>query len=341
MSIVEAAKQGWLSNQLWYVDNNSGNYRYDVAGIGRIMTIDPWQGYWIFAKEDVNLIIPPFEGKKLDGTNTYKALASTQSVQTLAMAETNAVWLTGTGDLVDDQGWPVGSCGLEWDIARSMTAWQKGYLVLDGFGGLHALGGSDEAASFDFGFDIARRVVSEENHYYVLDGFGTVHAGANSTPLPQAVHFESDLARDIELVNRNADAGLPVVPPPPGSPLPEIQLDYYLLDAYGRVYPMGDLPELGYPELDEPVAKDMALTPDGKGYYVVDAYGHVYGFGSAQVFEEETPVFAQSRIERIIAVNGGYYLLDCLGQVYAAGAAKEKPLGMDLGLDIVRDVIIN
>ena len=201
-----------------------------------------------------------------------------------------------------------------------------------------------------FDFDIARQLVPYNGGYYILDGLGGLHAGGGCPELPLAACFEADLARAVALVEVKDELQDPLeaeidrllpVPPPPGQPNVGSQLAYYLLDAYGRVYPVGGVPQRGYPELSGPVAVDLALTPQGDGDYVVDAYGHVYGFGNAPVFEGQTPLFDTPRIVRIIAVEGGYSLVDVSGRLYAAGEAVVEPLAVGVGLEVVRDVVLN
>ena len=354
VSIVQAARRGWVSNQLWYYDSNANFYRFDIADFGSIMTIEPWRGYWIYVKKDLTLILPPFPHEapsKGKGSVTQNAQMTTASVMDLPPSGSKVTLLTAQGDLVSGAGSPIASCGLGWDIARSVARWQGGYLVLDGFGGLHALGDAQPVdVTPEFDCDLARRIITRPEGYYLLDGFGGLHAGGEVPELPQAVRFEEDLARDVELVELSDDSvdaleaeimRLLPVPSPPGQLGVGKQLAYYLLDAYGRVYPVGGVAQLGYVQLDAPVAKDMAVTPGGDGYYIVDAYGRVYGFGNAPVFEGDTPVFDHARIERIVAVEGGYYLLDAFGLVYAAGAAPELPLSVTFGFDSVRDVLID
>lgn len=355
LGIVEAAAAGWVANQLWYLDADLKRHRYDVAGFGSIQNIEPWVGYWIWAKEDLTLVIPPLaplEDPPLPG----KALSTAPSVcaaEVLGKSQTGSemALLTSTGGLIDGWGTPLGSLGLGWDIARSLARWQEGYQVLDGYGGLHAMAGAAPVESeVEYGFDIARRLVPYNGGYYVLDGLGGVQAGGGCPPLPQAVCFEEDLARAMVLVELEAEMRDPVeaeierqlpVPPPPGQPGESSQLAYYLLDAYGRVYPVGGLPQRGYAELDRPVAVDLALTPQGDGYYVVDAYGNVFGFGNAPIFEGQTPVFESPRVVRIMAVEQGYYLVDVSGRFYGAGQAAAEPQGGGVGLDVIRDVVLD
>ncbi len=351
MGILDAARNSWVSNQLWYVDPVSDYYKYDTAGFGRVMTIDPWQGYWMYANEAVTLILPPapYESALKKDVAAMTASSSLLSAWRPVPGDSPALFLTGFGDLVDQSGYVVDTVGFEWDIARSVSKWQNGYLILDGMGGVHALGQSlPPSPSLNFGFDIARRVVSAKAGYYVLDGYGNLHPGGDAPALPIAARFENDLARDIELVavssaTQSQDSSLKALPPVPSLPgraAAEQEWNYYLMDAYGQVYPVGDLPKLGSPELSEPIAADLAVVPGGDGYYVTDVYGKVYGFGNAPVFAGDTPVFEEACIERIVTVPGGYYLLDCYGRAYAAGAAKDQPLGLDFGFDIVRDMLL-
>jgi hypothetical protein len=334
VTVFEAAQNGWVTNQLWYFDNDARQYVFDTAGFGEVIPMEPWKGYWLYARKNVDLILPPVEY-----SGTKPVLAMTSANQTNAALTSPFVFLTDKGDLLDGHGRPMDSCGMNWDIARDMALWQDGFLVLDGFGGLHALAGAEPLPNrLNFGFDIARCLATNGEGYYILDGYGVVHAGEGCTPVQPRVLFNSDLARDLELVEVETRLNDPIeerirrelpVPPPPGEKSMDSRLAYYVLDAFGKVHALDGALDLGSPEFDRPVAVDMAVTPKRDGYYVVDAYGHVFGFGNAPVFEEDTPVFDSPRIEKIVAAPGGYYLLDSMGMVYGAGSvASGDPLGL-------------
>ena len=82
---------------------------------------------------------------------------------------------------------------------------QAGY-VLDGFGGIHAMGGAPVLlpATPYFGFDVTSAIQVTENGtgYYVLDSFGGIHAGGTATvPSPLPPYFGFSVARDFDLVS--------------------------------------------------------------------------------------------------------------------------------------------
>lgn len=352
VNVVEAARRNWISNQLTYLDESTGTYRYDVAGFGAITPIEPWKGYWIYAKTNVTMIIPPIWHVPTKSSPSKPMIAGAMTLSTLQKSGQGslAAYLTARGDLLDSWGNPVDSAGFNWDIARSLVKWQEGYLALDGFGGLHPLAGAAPVNSpVQFEFDVAKRITRLGDALYMLDGFGGVHPVEGAPEVPQAVRFESDLARDLEMIElENLDLDpyeaaierLMPVPPPPGQSSIHGRLAYYVLDAFGRVHPVGGAVQRGYPELDEPVAVDMALTPNGDGYYVVDVYGNVFGFGNALVYEGQTPVFDHARIVRILTVQGGYLLLDSFGAVYPAGQAQFDAQPPAAGFDLIRDLVL-
>lgn len=341
--IRKAAQAGWINNQLWYYNEQAGKYEFDTAGFGEVAAVEPWRGYWIHARKDVDLVIPamPWDG------DTRALLASLQQEMQFAAGPSSSMLLTSGGDVVDNKGDLAQSVGFHWDIARDMAEWPDGgYVVLDGFGGLHSLDGAPALKPpVYFEFDLARRLVPWNEGFYVLDAFGMVHTGGGARELPLAAVFEEEIACDIEIVEVKSPTLDPVerripTPPLPGKTSYKPAAAYYLLDVYGRIYATGGLPQLGHPCFDQPVAVDMALTPSGRGYYVVDAFGNVYGFGDAQVHPGETPVFFEKRIERIVATGDGYALLDCYGLVYSAGETKVEPVDLEFGFNHVRDFVL-
>lgn len=107
-----------------------------------------------------------------------------------------------------------------WDIARDIDlepmGW--GYMILDGFGGIHPVGGA--RAAYDtaflngprpgmpaeagghvyFGWDVAEKIdyTSDGLGLIMLDAFGGVHFDGMVTPAYGA-YFNFDIARDVEL----------------------------------------------------------------------------------------------------------------------------------------------
>jgi hypothetical protein len=80
---------------------------------------------------------------------------------------------------------------------------EEGY-VLDGFGGVHSMGGAAllTPPTPYFGFDVAKamRLTTDGQGYYVLDAFGGMHTGGSATPIsPGPPYFGFDIARDFEI----------------------------------------------------------------------------------------------------------------------------------------------
>jgi hypothetical protein len=351
-SALEAISAGWIQNRLLKYNRDNGRYDYDFAGRGDVIPVEPWQGYWLYARQNITLLIQPVPYVESQ-TSKPAAMAMTADPVSFGKAPTSpapvskpgAVLMTADGNLIDESGNALGTSGLTWDIARSLAPWGDGYIVLDGFGGLHPVGETFPVDSpVVFEADLARRVVTFGEALYVLDAFGKIHAATGAPEPASDLFFTEEIARDLELYIAKENSNRPNsldAPLPPGHPGVGTSIAFYIMDAFGRIYPVDGAPFYGETVLEKPVARDMAVTPGGDGYYVVDAYGHVEGFGNAPVFEGETPVFDSERIERIIAVEGGYYLLDRMGQVYAAGSARdnrvERPLGLDRFVDLVLD----
>jgi hypothetical protein len=143
---------------------------------------------------------------------------------------TGVVFLTGWGDQVvfgdpSAAGIDVGAVTdapyFGWDIARAIDIEPtgKGYMVLDGFGGIHPVAGAraahddnpDTSAAGDgfksthayFGWDIAKKIAYTPTGtgLVMLDGFGGTHYdGTIVAPAPDdRVYFGFDIARDIEI----------------------------------------------------------------------------------------------------------------------------------------------
>jgi len=143
----------------------------------------------------------------------------------------------------------------------------KGAYTLDGWGGLHADGGTPpmtDSASWP-GWKIARSgaLLPDATGGYVLDGYGGAHTFGSTTTVPTA-YFGWDIARDIALLPAATVAS------PQG----------YTLDGYGGIHPFGGAPAVqggpywrGYD-----IAKRLVLLSDGSGGYVLDGLGGLHPF---------------------------------------------------------------
>jgi hypothetical protein len=123
-----------------------------------------------------------------------------------------------------------------WDIARDIESAPdgNGYYILDGFGGVHEMGGAPPLAREGrpyFNIDIARDFEIYGNGYLLLDGYGWIHSVGDATSrlpidatgdeIPSA-YFGWDIARDIEMVpDLMGDSG------------------YYVMDGFGAVHRRG------------------------------------------------------------------------------------------------------
>jgi hypothetical protein len=142
--------------------------------------------------------------------------------------------LTGDGRIHAFDGAPTfGEPAFGWNIARSMAVMPdgKGYVVLDGWGGVHPYGSAVDALAtrptpYWPNFDIARRIrlMPDAKGYVVLDGYGGVHrAGSARTALAGLTNtywYGWDIARAVEVSSTGKGVAV--------------------LDAWGAVHTAGD-----------------------------------------------------------------------------------------------------
>ena len=169
---------------------------------------------------------------------------------------------TGTLSVLDDatgSPHPVSLTGYTFSF--------KGAYTLDGWGGLHADGGSPpmtDSASWP-GWKIARSgaLLPDGSGGYVLDGYGGVHWFGRINTV-QAAYFGFDVARDIAFLPTATTSN------PQG----------YTLDGWGGIHPFGGAPAVSagpyWPNWD--IAKRMVVLSDGTGGYVLDGWGGLHAF---------------------------------------------------------------
>ena len=139
--------------------------------------------------------------------------------------------------------------------------------TLDGWGGLHADGGTPPLTDSAYwpGWKIARSaaLLPDASAGYVLDGYGGAHTAGTIANVPTA-YFGFDIARDIVFLPTATAAN------PQG----------YTLDGWGGIHPFGGAPAIsggGYwPFWD--IAKRLVLLSDGTGGYILDGWGGLHGF---------------------------------------------------------------
>lgn len=162
-------------------------------------------------------------------------------------------------------------------LARAIAAMPdgQGYVVLDGWGGLHRFGSAQALPVPDAwwpGVDLARdvEVAPGGDGLAVLDGWGGVHAaGSLATVAERAGAYWPgfDIARDLELA-------------PDGR-------GWFVLDGWGGLHASGSarvlLPVVAqryWPGWD--IARDLELSPDGRSSLLLDGLGGLHAGGNAR-----------------------------------------------------------
>lgn len=202
--------------------------------------------------------------------------------------------LKSNGNVVPHDGAPsFGQDDYGFDMARGIAVMPdgKGYVVLDGWGGVHRFGSAQSlppAPAYWPGWDIARgiTITSDGRGYGVLDGWGGVHTTGDA-PKGSPVFFAGwDIARGVAFAPDNAGT--------------------YVMDGWGAVHTMGTAANRGgpyWPGWD--IAKALSVTPDGKGYAVLDGFGGVHNEGNAPV-AAGVPYVPMDAWRGLAAFNGGY-----------------------------------
>jgi hypothetical protein len=202
--------------------------------------------------------------------------------------------LKSNGNVVSHGGAPTfGEDNYGWDIARGMAVMPdgKGYVVLDGWGGVHRFGSAQylpPAPSYWAGWDIARgiAITADGRGYGVLDGWGGVHT-TGTAPKGSPVFFAGwDIARGVAFAPDNRGT--------------------YVLDGWGAVHTLGTAQFHGapwWPGWD--IAKALAVSADGNGYAVLDGFGGVHNEGSSPR-AVGVPYVAMDAWRGLSSVPGGY-----------------------------------
>jgi Mannosyl-glycoprotein endo-beta-N-acetylglucosaminidase len=181
--------------------------------------------------------------------------------------------LSGTGFVATYNGAPsYGSPSFNFDIARDIAMMPDGagYIVLDGYGGLHKFGSARQGVMRNLpspgywpGWDIARSLVisTDGKGLAVLDGFGAIHTAGDITA-PKGGPFWPgwDIARGLGVT---AD-----------------RTGFYVLDGFGAVWNLGTAPHHASPWFGWDIARDIVILIDGSGYAVLDGFGGLHSFGA-------------------------------------------------------------
>ena len=157
-----------------------------------------------------------------------------------------------------------------WDISRAVVLRsQGGGWELDGWGGVHSFGGAPtvDAGDYRSGTDWARglQVTHDGRGYWVMDGMGTIEAFGDAHPVTMPHGSWSwDIARALLLHFSTVDQ-------PDGGWI----LDGWgAIHAFGNA-PSFTTPSTLYRPNDD-YMRGFAVAPDGHGYYLLDAYGTLY-----------------------------------------------------------------
>jgi hypothetical protein len=215
-----------------------------------------------------------------------------------ARAQGGYYTLSGTGTVRALGGAPARAYPqFGWDIARDIAVMPdgNGYIVLDGWGGLHKFGSAATgvmaglATPYWPGFDIARSIAITPDGLglLVLDGYGAIHRAGTAPAITNGPYWYGwDIARSIAIT-------------PGGSGV-------YLLDGFGGVFALGNAAFQGttyWPGWD--IARDIVTLPGG--YVVLDGFGGVHSFGAAP--PKGNPTYFQADRFRQVAIIGWAFVL--------------------------------
>jgi len=192
-----------------------------------------------------------------------------------------------------------GSPDLGPDLARGIAVMPDGlgYVVLDGFGGLHKFGSANRGlvgrarTPYWAGWDIARDIAITPNGrgLAVLDAFGGIH-GSRALPHFSAGYWPNwPIARALAFTPSGRGA--------------------YVLDGFGGVHTDGDAvvrPGPYWPGWD--IARDLTVSPTGRGYAVLDGFGSIHPSGDAPK-PGRNPAYAPYDHARGVVQSGARYVV--------------------------------
>ena len=217
--------------------------------------------------------------------------------RSLAAGSTGYYVLNGDGSVKSVGGAPnYGSPAFGWDIARDIqtTPDGQGYVVLDGFGGIHLFGSAATGPLRNvrgpyFGFDIARSLVLTPDGagYYLLDGYGAIHTAGTAVRVPGPGPYWPgwDIARSLAVTLDGRGA--------------------VLLDGFGTVWKFGTAAKRSSPWFGYDIARDIVITPGGDGYAVLDGFGGIHRFGPVPA-SHDIGFATFDRWRGLALRNGGY-----------------------------------
>ncbi len=205
--------------------------------------------------------------------------------------------LASDGTVTPHEGAPYfGSRKIIANLARALVVTRDGlgYMVLDGFGGVHKFGSANRGwirrqVTTYFGFDIARDITltPDGRGYTVVDGYGGIHVGGSATKYALGYWPGWDIVRGFAYSPGGGGA--------------------YLLDGFGGVHVAGDATQRKTPYWrGRDIARDIVIAPDNAGYAVLDAYGGVRPAGSAPRVVANWARWTWKHAGGLAMINGGY-----------------------------------
>jgi hypothetical protein len=216
-----------------------------------------------------------------------------------ARAQGGYYTLSGTGTVKALGGAPaLPYPSFHFDIARDIAVMPdgNGYIVLDGWGGLHKYGSAafgvmgSLQGPYWAGFDIARSlaITPDGNGFIVLDAYGGLHRAGSAPAVSGGPYWYGwDIARSIAIT-------------PGGSGV-------YVLDGFGGVFALGQAQHLGttyWPGWD--IAREIVTIPGG--YVVLDGFGGLHSFGSAPPKSNPT-YFPADRFRQVAVIGWAFALI--------------------------------
>ncbi len=180
-----------------------------------------------------------------------------------------AIVVGGTGAIKAYGAAGYGNPIFPFDIARDVAVMPDGlgYIVLDGYGGLHKFGSAATSTMGSLwgpywpGWDIARSIAitPDGQGLLMMDAWGGIHSLGTAPRIAGPYWPGWDIARSIAITPDGRGA--------------------LLLDGFGGVWPLGTATTYGAIYFGWDIARDIVITPGG--YVVLDGFGGVHGLGNA------------------------------------------------------------
>jgi uncharacterized protein YvpB len=227
--------------------------------------------------------------------------------------------------------------------AGVFAATQRPHLgvVLDGWGGVHPVGGTPvntSGAPYWAGWDIARSVVVREDGSggWTLDGWGGIHAWGSAPSASTPAYWSGwDIARAMVMTSHDGNG---VTDGAQG----------YLLDGWGGIHPWGGAPDIGSPPYQSgfDIYRGLTIHYDARGNpdggWAMDDVGQTYAFGNAPALGNVSPDAMRPMFHSLHATDYGYYAVARDGKISTFGSGFVSPYWdnwIDWGSwDIVRDI---